>query len=349
MTLLKVLLVVLTVILLNQCTNDLSSPVILEGKLSNYKAEISLVQTGDKLEGEFKYIDLDKPVIHINGVLNNGELVLHEFDDSRNLSGIFQGKFDFKSYDRYWFSPDKKQKVEFEFGKKEEDNKSEEEENLLRLESKELIAYFFDTDNFLDSKKANYREGDSKYIVEFNEIQYLYNKKQALVFFSNYYVDENNNIEDCHACAGFVSIARLERKNDLWRIISFTKDCNCGSGSWGQTHIPTLEKVGETYFLSNSSGYVGQGYYVGGSAYYEIDNFKSVLSSSEEDNSAAVLNEEEVYSYSSNIELGMSNGRIKAIVSYEGTDFNHDKNRIEDITRQEIYFYNEKKKLFIKE
>jgi hypothetical protein len=349
MTLFKMFSVLLVLITFTKCTNEFPSRIVLEGKIGNHKAEISLIQKGAKFEGEFNYIDIIKPIINLDGILNDTELILHEFDDRDNLSGIFQGEFDFKSYKGYWLPPNKKQKIKFEFGEKKDSKGRAKEEKFFKLEPKELISYFFKVDSFLDEKKANYQEKDGWYIVEFNEIKYLDDKKQALVFFSNYYTDGNGNIEECHACAGFVSIGRFERKGNLWEIISFTKDCHCGSASWGQTNIPILEKVGETYFLLGSSGYVGQGYYVGGASYYEIDEFKSVLSSSEEDNGAAVFNEEERYSYTSNIELKMSNEKIKAIISYKGTDFNEKKNKIEDITRQEIYFYNKDMKQFIKE
>ena len=213
-----------------------------------------------------------------------------------------------------------------------------------KLEPKELVSHFFKIDKFINDKYAIYTENNSLYAVEFNEIKYLYDKTQALVFFSNYLLDSDGHPETCHACSGFLSIAKFKKTGDFWKFSSFTKDCECGWGGWGETEIPQLVKIGNTYFLSHNHGFLGQGVYSGGTNYHEINDYKSVLSFYEKNNSGGNV----TYSYTSKVKLEESNGKIKAIVTYEGTGFIEEKGEVENISRQEIYFYDKSKKEFIK-
>lgn len=336
---------------LTGCIND--SAITLQGKIDQFNAKITFTNKGSKYTGILEYLDIEKTPIELSGVLEQDILTFHEFDDNNNLAGTFKGILDSESYKGHWIPPDKKRKFPFSFQLiQEQDNNpniTDNKEKPISIVPKDLIQKLFTPKEFKNKTSAYYHSVDNgNYLVEYGAIKYIYDKTQALIFFYNYPVDENNVRETYHVSVGFVSIARIKRKKDKWYLTSFSQEC-CGSSSWGGTTTPTIEKVGSKYFLYTHSGYVGQGHFTGGHHYYEINTFKNVLSSSEEDNHAATIIPKEQFSYTSQIELFEEKDQIKAKVTYTGTNYISKAEGVLDISREEIYSYNENIPMFIKE
>lgn len=215
----------------------------------------------------------------------------------------------------------------------------------INLTPKELIQYFFSPKTFKSDVSAYYEKDDSPYLVEFGSIEYLYDKTEVLIFFKNYPVDENGEKETYHAAAGFVSTARVKQKGDAWEIISFVSEC-CGAASWGMAKVPQLIEIGSTYFLYEESGYLGQGHYSGSKSFIEIDHCNVVIAAQEEDNSGAIADPSKTFAYSSEINIYEDKGVIKAKIIYSGTNLIEDK--VVDISREELYHYDNNQVEFIK-
>ncbi len=175
----------------NNQENDLS----FKGNIGDYEARITLQNKGSKFKGEFTYINLDRPKIKLEGVLEGDKLRLSEFDDEGELTGIFNGKFDFETYKGQWFFPGKDKKVAFFFTKVQEKvpekitpkqtNKNTTDVTFENLEPQKLLKYFFKDASLIGSKQARYKKDRWDIEVEYLKTEYFEKNDQdyALVFF----------------------------------------------------------------------------------------------------------------------------------------------------------------------
>lgn len=355
--LLFTILLITSNLIFTSCSNP-ENHIKLKGTIAEYEAQITLQNNGSKFKGEFTYLNLDRPKIKLEGVLEGNELRLSEFDKEGELTGIFNGKFDFETYQGNWFFPGEEKKVPFLFETFKRDEKKEAAQKqsvktkfFKQIEPKELIEFFFEPQSVVKSTIAQYEKEGNEFEVEYIKTEYLEGKKGsfALIFFGNYET-YNGYRQDCHACSGFVSIARLKKQKEGWSLVDFVENCECVYGSWGEIHIPKLKVIEGYYFIESEGGYLAQGYYSSIWSLINTETYEVALSviTSESNGGAVGEDSNELFSYGTKIEYRKIKGKLAVILKKEGTMQDKKTNKVVDVTGEEIYIYNEKKLIFEK-
>lgn len=261
---------IVPVIILPSCKSVGHNQQELTGKIGKFSAKIVLNNEGDKYWGDFKYLELEKAKIKLEGVKEGDRLVLQEFDKDKELQGTFEGEIKNGSYEGYWRSPEKTKKVFFKFrANKFSSNTSTKDilipkrSDLASLDPKELIKIHFDPFKYEGKKRAYYKKDGYDMEVEFEKIEnYIEDGSEyAIVFFSSYYLEDGGERASAHVASGLVSIAKYKRRKGKWALMKFKFECGCGYGAWGEVELPKLEKCGSFYFLVSESGYLNQGYF----------------------------------------------------------------------------------------
>ena len=128
---------------------------------------------------------------------------------------------------------------------------------------------------------------------------------------------------DCHGCHPLVSIAIFEKgDNNIWQLEKFDKNFCYGQG-YGNMPGLSITKLGENYFLKESSYDAGMGYSGGGANYWCLTSLVKSFTTTFEDNYMRVTERTERHSSRDSIQDISANGKTKImLLKLESSFFN---------------------------
>ncbi|MGW8123628.1 hypothetical protein ACV07N_13300 [Roseivirga echinicomitans] len=211
------------------------------------------------------------------------------------------------------------------------------------INPREILEQNHNIKEFINDSSAYYYSRDwSVEEVRFKGVRY-YGSNKAIGLFSY-----SNPGAYCHACAGWLGLAKLEKLNGDWKLLSFTKDCECGNGDYGSANLPDIINIGDHFFLIEDDLRGGMGFISTTTTLYDITTYRPVLTFISDES----INLGEMTEYKatdkSTLSLSLSNNRIKATITYQATSFSKGLEGFIDNSRIEVYFYDEISKEFVK-
>lgn len=162
------------------------------------------------------------------------------------------------------------------------------------LDKEHIMKRLFDNAEFNSNDEILWRPNYSEAINnQVSDDNYCHTKMDTIMYYHTNSVDNavvvfttntytNGEKESCHVCAPTIGLATFERSIDSnWELKQFQKSFMV-SGSFGKRDKLCLTKIGkETFCLSSSGGYGGQGTYESSITYYslqESDKFNEIFS-----------------------------------------------------------------------
>jgi len=175
--------------------------------------------------------------------------------------------------------------------------------------------------------------------------------KTLIVLFKNIPINKNYEVLDCHACSGFVGLAKYQYENKKWRLKNFTNDCLCGSASYGKVAIPVLEEYEGVPFLVYKSFYGQHGVSTERISYHNTHNFNKAFSfvSSEDNNGNIEPGEKGNYANQSKVSFVKNkDGNLQLNLISKGTKIEKYNGPVLSANKSENYIYDNVGNTFIK-